>query len=57
MRCARCFIEYDNGELIAPEGMDIEQAVAVGLAFCVMCIVPQGSPAYLIRERERERDV
>ena len=45
MRCSRCFIEYDNGELIAPEGMDIEQAVAVGLAFCVMCIVPQGSPA------------
>jgi hypothetical protein len=45
MRCARCFIEYDNGELIAPEGMDIEQAVSVGLAFCVMCLVPQGSPA------------
>ena len=27
MRCSRCFIEYDNGELIAPEGMDIDEAV------------------------------
>jgi hypothetical protein len=45
MRCGRCFIEYDRGELIAPDDMDIDEAVAVGLAFCVMCLVPQGSPA------------
>lgn len=45
MRCARCLIEYDDASyLIAPD-MDIDEAVEVGLAFCIMCIVPQGSPS------------
>jgi hypothetical protein len=42
MECSRCLIEYDNGEIVIPDGMAIDEAVTAGVAFCVMCIVPQG---------------
>lgn len=46
MRCARCLIEYDDASyFIVSDGMDLQEAIECGLAFCVMCIVPQGSPA------------
>jgi hypothetical protein len=46
MKCAKCFIEYDNGEVIAPiDESAIDEASEIGLGFCVMCVPPAGNPA------------
>jgi hypothetical protein len=46
MRCAKCFIEYDNGEVIAPiDESAIDVTTEMGLGFCVMCVPPAGNPA------------
>ena len=46
MRCAKCFIEYDNGEVIAPiDESAIDLTTEIGLGFCVMCVAPAGNPA------------
>jgi hypothetical protein len=46
MKCAKCFIEYDNGEVIAPiDESAIDVTTAIGLGFCVMCVPPAGNPA------------
>lgn len=46
MKCAKCFIEYDNGEVIAPiDENAIDEASEIGLGFCVMCVPPAGTPA------------
>jgi len=42
MECPKCFVEYDRGEIIVPDGMDIDEAVTAGVAFCVMCLPPKG---------------
>jgi hypothetical protein len=46
MRCAKCFIEYDNGEVIAPiDESAIDVTTEIGLGFCVMFVAPAGNPA------------
>lgn len=46
MRCAKCFIEYDNGEVIVPVDTEaLDEASEIGLGFCVMCVPPAGNPA------------
>ena len=46
MRCAKCFIEYDNGEVIAPiDESALDVTTEIGLGFCVMCVPPAGNPA------------
>jgi len=46
MKCAKCFIEYDNGEVIAPiDESAIDEVSEIGLGFCVMCVPPAGTPA------------
>ena len=51
MKCAKCFIEYDNGEVIAPiDESALDEASEIGLGFCVMCVPPAGNPAQ-VQER------
>ncbi len=46
MRCAKCFIEYDNGEVIVPVDTEsLDEMSEAGLGFCVMCLPPTGNPA------------
>jgi len=44
VRCARCFLEFNKGEMLFPDDVYNEEAGEIGLAFCVLCAIPQGSP-------------
>ena len=45
MRCAKCMLEFDKGEMLFPDDVYSDEAVEMGLAFCVLCSIPQGNPA------------
>jgi hypothetical protein len=46
MKCSKCLVEYDNGEVIAPiDESAIDEASEMGVAFCVMCVPPKGDQA------------
>jgi hypothetical protein len=42
--CSKCFIEYDRGEMLFDNTADLDSEVEAGVAFCVMCGVPEGNP-------------
>jgi hypothetical protein len=37
-------LEFDKGEMLFPNDDYSDEAVEMGLAFCVLCAIPQGSP-------------
>jgi hypothetical protein len=44
--CSKCYIEYDKGEMLF-SGENLDNEVEMGLAFCVLCSIPEGSPAQI----------
>lgn len=44
VKCSKCFIEYDKGEMLFDNSENLDNEVEAGLAFCVMCGIPEGNP-------------
>lgn len=41
--CPKCFVEYDNGEIISITDEPIDELVEAGVGFCVMCSTAKGN--------------
>lgn len=44
LRCAKCYLEFEKGEILFPDENNLDELGEVGLVFCVLCSIPEGSP-------------
>jgi hypothetical protein len=42
--CSKCHLEFEKGEMLFPYEENLDELSAIGLVFCALCSVPEGSP-------------